>query len=149
MRESVTKWGRNAQGDYYESAKVRAMSDDELIKYFRKFYPEKYPHEFVKDYPRHTSISAFVEISLGEIDKATTHFGNSRRIINKNYRGRMSLAASIVHYRLLPTALKGKFKPEGIPLPPWCEVDPDKLSEADRNEMLALYAQPPQLRSHR
>jgi hypothetical protein len=135
--------GAGSLRDLNRSAKGRAMSDDELVKYFRKFYPEKYPHEFVKDYPRHTSISAFVESSLGEIDKAATHFGNSRIIINKNYRGRMSLAAAIVHYRLLPTGLKGKYKPEDIPLPPWCQVAPDKLSEADLKEMLALYASLP------
>ena len=135
--------GAGSLRDLVTSAKARAMSDDELINYFRKFYPEKYAHGFVKDYPRHTSISAFAEVSLGEIDKAATHFGNSRNIINKNYRGRMSLAASILHYRLLPTGLKGKYKGEDIPLPNWCQVDPDKLNEADRKEMLALYASLP------
>ena len=132
--------GAGSLRDLITSAKARAMSDDELINYFRKFYPEKCAHEFVKDYPRHTSISAFAEISLGEIDKAATHFGNSRKIINKNYRGRMSLVASIVHYRLLPTALKGKYKAEDILLPNWCQVDPYELNEADRKEVLSLYA---------
>lgn len=119
------------------------MSDEELVEYFRKFYPQTYAHEFVKDYPRHTSISAFVQISLGEIDRAATHYGNSRKVITKNYRGRMSLAAGIVHYRLLPTGLKGKYKAEDVALPNWCQADPDELSEADRKEMLALFASLP------
>jgi hypothetical protein len=132
--------GAGSLRDVLTSAKARAMSDDEFVNYFRQSFPEKYAHRFVKDYPRHTSISAFVEVSLGEIDKAATHFGNSRNIINKNYRGRMSLAASILHYRLLPTALKGKYKGEDIHLPNWCQVDLEKLNEADRKEMLDLDA---------
>ena len=61
--------GAGSLRDLVTSAKARAMLDDELINYFRKFYPEKYAHGFVKDYPRHTSISAFAEVSLGEMTK--------------------------------------------------------------------------------
>jgi hypothetical protein len=100
---------------------------------------------WVADYLRHTEISAYMNVTDGAMDRAITRYGNSDEIIRGHYRDFMSLADSILHYQLIPTALKGKYNADEIPLPNWCKfdfnsLDPEVLKEiAEKRALLPKF----------
>jgi len=96
---------------------------------------------WVEDYPRHTEISAYCNLTNGALDQAGTRYGNSKEIIRQHYRDFMTLAEAILHYQLLPTALKGKYDWTKIPMPEWShyrlgDLKPDVLAEIEEKRAL-------------
>jgi hypothetical protein len=82
---------------------------------------------WIEDYPRHTEISAYCNVTNGALDQAASRYGNSREIIRLHYRDFMTLAEAVLHYQLMPTALKGKYDWTKIPMPDWSHYTLENL----------------------
>jgi len=101
--------------------KLTKDTPDNLIadcaEQFRKVYPELFEN-YVKDYPRHTAISARATSSENP-DTTATWAGNSAKEVKESYWGRMAVEETIQHYRRIPTQLRGKLDPTTVALPSW------------------------------